>query len=195
MDSEKENIKINSKSNLCNSNVKKTDQDNQVDNELIKLKNENDEVKAKILHCNVMLKDLEEQKLRLYADIENMRRRNQKDIENANKFGLEKITHALLPILDSMEKAIEASKQSDNLKAVSEGVELTMRMFLDTIGKFGINQIRPAGEEFDPKKHEAMAMHSNSNMKDNQVMSVLQTGYELHNRVIRPARVLVVKNT
>ncbi len=132
--------------------------------------------------------------VRAQAEMENLRKRAARDVENAHKFGLEKFTQSLLPVLDSLEKAIETSKESDNFKAVSEGVELTMKMLVGTMDKFGINQINPQGEVFDPNKHEAMAMQANPEMTDNQVMSVFQTGYELNNRVVRPARVLVVKN-
>ena len=194
MSKKKENKNVKSNIELCDVNVKEIDKRTQVDNEIIALKAENDALKAKASSVDDRLKDLEDQKLRLCAEMENIRRRSQKDVENAHKFGLEKFTQSLLPVLDSMEKAIEASKQSDNLKAVSEGVALTMKMLVDAMGKFGINQIHPEGEEFDPNKHEAMAMQPNAKMKDNQVMSVFQTGYELNNRVVRPARVLVVKN-
>ena len=178
----------------CDINIEQAAGNIQIDDEAIALKAENDALKAKVSSVDDTLKEIEDQKLRLYAEMENIRRRSQKDVENAHKFGLERFAQSLLPVLDGMEKAIEASKQSDNLKAVSDGVELTMKMLVDTMGKFGINQINPQGETFDPNKHEAMAMQPNPDMTDNQVMSVFQTGYELNNRVVRPARVLVVKN-
>lgn len=178
----------------CDINIEQAAGNIQIDDEVIALKAENDALKAKVSSVDDTLKEIEDQKLRLYAEMENIRRRSQKDVENAHKFGLERFAQSLLPVLDGMEKAIEASKQSDNLKAVSDGVELTMKMLVDTMGKFGINQINPQGETFDPNKHEAMAMQPNPDMPNNQVMSVFQTGYELNNRVVRPARVLVVKN-
>jgi len=194
MAKKKENKNVKNNFESCDVNVVQADETTQVDDEVIVLKAENDALRAKISSVDDMLKDIEDQKLRLCAEMENIRRRSQKDVENAHKFGLERFAKGLLPVLDSMEKAIEASKQSNNLAAVSEGVELTMKMLVDTMEKFGINQINPHGEVFDPNKHEAMAMQPNPEMTDNQVMSVFQTGYELNNRVVRPARVLVVKN-
>ena len=122
MSKKKENQNVKSNIELCDANVKEIDKCTQVDNEIIALKAENDALKAKVSSVDDKLKDLEDQKLRLCAEMENIRRRSQKDVENAHKFALEKFTQSLLPVLDSMEKAIEASKQSDNLKAVSEGV-------------------------------------------------------------------------
>jgi len=194
MSKKKENTNMKDNVDICDHGIDEVDQHLEADDQIIALKAENDALKAKLSSVDDRLKDMEDQKLRLCAEMENIRRRSQKDVENAHKFGLEKFTQSLLPVLDSMEKAIDASKQSDNLTAVSEGLALTMKMLVDAMGKFGINQIHPEGEEFDPNKHEAMAMQPNSKMKDNQVMSVFQTGYELSNRVVRPARVLVVKN-
>ena len=136
----------------------------------------------------------DEKVLRARAEMENIRRRAQKDVENAHKFSLEKFANALLPVLDSMGKAAEFSAETEEVKAMSEGVVLTMKMLVDTLNKFGVRQLDPHGELFDPNKHEAMAKSPNPEMGDNMVMNVFQKGYELNNRVIRPARVLVVKN-
>lgn len=194
MSEKKESSKIKNNLELDNNDINKIDKKIKINDDMNELKAENDILKAKISNIDNTLINLEDQKLRLSAEMENIRRRSQKDVANAHKFGLEKITQSLLPVLDSMEKAIEASKHSDNFKAVSEGVELTMKMLSNVLEKFGIKKINPEGKEFDPNKHEAMAMQPHSKMKNNQVVSVFQMGYELNNRVIRPARVLVVKN-
>ena len=172
----------------------KEEDSNLINNQIIQLKERNNALKIKIENINDLIKKCEDKNLRICAEMENLRRRSQKDIENAHKFGLEKFIYSLLPVLDSMEKALESSKNSNNIQAILEGVQLTMKMLIDVMHKFDIKQIQPKSELFDPNKHEAIGMKSNLKMKNNQVMSVLQTGYELNNRVIRPARVLVVKN-
>ncbi|WP_119344662.1 nucleotide exchange factor GrpE [Facilibium subflavum] len=162
--------------------------------DVTKLKAEVDVLKAKLSNAEEKVHEAKEESLRALAEMENTRRRAQKDVGNAHKYALEKFADALLPVLDSMEKAVETANTSEDIKAMAEGVSLTQKMLLDTMDKFGIVQINPVGESFDPNKHEAMAMQPNPEMKDNQVMSVFQKGYALNNRVVRPARVLVVKN-
>ena len=162
--------------------------------EVIALRKENESLKATIANMQDTVATADDKVLRAHAEMENIRRRAQKDVENAHKFALEKFANALLPVLDSMEKATEVSAESEEAKAMSEGVILTMKMLVDTLEKFGVTQLDPEGEVFDPNKHEAMAMSPNPEMDDNMVMNVFQKGYELNNRVIRPARVLVVKN-
>ncbi|WP_119327931.1 nucleotide exchange factor GrpE [Cysteiniphilum halobium] len=162
--------------------------------EVIALRKENESLKTTIDNMQETVATADDKVLRAHAEMENIRRRAQKDVENAHKFALEKFANALLPVLDSMEKAAEVSAESEEAKAMSEGVILTMKMLVDTLEKFGVTQLDPQGEVFDPNKHEAMAMSPNPEMDDNMVMNVFQKGYELNNRVIRPARVLVVKN-
>ncbi|WP_440615369.1 nucleotide exchange factor GrpE [Cysteiniphilum sp. 6C5] len=162
--------------------------------EVIALRKENESLKTTIDNMQETVATADDKVLRAHAEMENIRRRAQKDVENAHKFALEKFANALLPVLDSMEKAAEVSAESEEAKAMAEGVDLTMKMLVDTLEKFGVTQLDPHGEVFDPNKHEAMAMSPNPEMDDNMVMNVFQKGYELNNRVIRPARVLVVKN-
>lgn len=162
--------------------------------EVIGLRKENESLKTTIANMQETVGTADDKVLRAHAEMENIRRRAQKDVENAHKFALEKFAHALLPVLDSMEKAAEISSETEEVKAMSEGVILTMKILVDTLEKFGVTQLDPQGEVFDPNKHEAMAMSPNPEMDDNMVMNVFQKGYELNNRVIRPARVLVVKN-
>lgn len=197
-----ENYEDNSKK-ILNKTIDKNDLDNNSNekfndysnNEINQLKKKNVDLLNEIEFFNSSMKKLEDRNLRLCAEMENVRRRSQKDIENAYKFSLEKFIQALLPVLDSIEKAIEVSSNYDNVQDVSEGIKLTMKMLKDIMKKFEINQIYPKGELFNPNKHEAVATQTSSKMNDNEVISVFQTGYELNNRVIRPARVLVVKNS
>lgn len=133
--------------------------------------------------------------LRAQAEVQNMRRRCEQDVEKAHKFALEKFCSSLLPVLDNMERALQAVTNVDdeNIRALYEGVELTLKGFLETLGKFNIDQLDPEGEPFDPQLHEAMSTVENDNVEPNTVLTVVQKGYVLNGRVIRPAMVMVAK--
>lgn len=138
---------------------------------------------------------LRDQLLRVQAEAENVRRRAQRDVENAHKFALEKFTGELLPVLDSLEKAVEIARKPDlgDVAAIADGVELSLRMFLGVMAKAGIEQVNPLGEPFDPQRHEAMAMVPNPHAEPNSVMDVMQKGYLLNGRLVRAAMVVVSK--
>ncbi|ARU55559.1 heat shock protein [Oleiphilus messinensis] len=140
------------------------------------------------------LSKLKEQVLRSEAEMENVRRRAELDVEKAHKFALEKFTKELLPIADSLEKAIE-SIQGDDAVLVSarEGVEMTLNLMMSALGKFKVEQLDPVGEPFDPQYHEAMSMVSAPHAEPNSVIAVVQKGYTLHGRLVRPAMVMVAK--
>jgi len=127
------------------------------------------------------------------AELENLQRRTAKDLSNAHKFANEKIINELLNVLDSLEQSLATpiDETHDGMKAMREGVELTLRMFLTALEKFSVTQIDPVGETFDPNFHEAMSMQPDDKAKPNTVLMVLQKGYILNGRVIRPARVIV----
>ena len=132
--------------------------------------------------------------LRIAAEMENLRRRAAQDVEKAHKFALEKFTGELLPVIDSLERALElADRNNETLKPMMEGVELTLRAMLTTVGKFGVEQVIPMGDAFDPNRHQAISMVENGNVAPNSVMAVMQKGYELNGRVIRPAMVMVAR--
>ena len=133
---------------------------------------------------------------RAQAEAENIRRRAARDVEQAHKFALEKFAGELLPVLDSIEKAVEAAgalAEGEDTKAMAEGVSLCHRLFLDTFGKAGITPIDPHGEPFDPEQHQAMAMIDAPNAAPNSVVDVLQKGYALNGRLLRAAMVVVAK--
>ena len=134
---------------------------------------------------------LKDQLLRTVAESENIRRRASRDIENAHKYANERLLEDLLPVLDSLEKAMELPDQSDNAKAVLEGIEISLRMFRETLEKGGVTIVDPVGEPFDPSKHEALAMVPNEEVEPNTVVEVVQKGYLLNERVVRAARVVV----
>lgn len=136
---------------------------------------------------------LKDQMLRVQAEAQNVRRRAEQDVEKAHKFGVEKFANEMLPIVDSLERAIEAFGDDENLKPMREGVEMTMNMFVSGLAKFEMQQINPKGEMFDPALHQAMSMIPVPDTAANTVVDVMQKGYTLHGRLVRPAMVIVAK--
>lgn len=134
-----------------------------------------------------------EKSVRAMAEVDNIRRRAEREVSNAHRYALEKFVTSLLPVADSLEQALQLATQNGD-DAMREGTVLTTKLFLDTLSKHGVKQIDPVGEVFNPELHEAIAMQPSDSAEPNTVMSVFQKGYELNGRVIRPARVIVVKN-
>lgn len=134
-----------------------------------------------------------DQALRSQAEAENTRRRASRDVENAHKFALEKFAAELLPVLDSLEKAVEVASASEGAESIAEGVELSLKLFLSVLEKHGIERIDPTGEPFDPQVHEAMTMVPSEHAEPNSVLEVMQPGYLLNGRVVRAAKVVVAK--
>lgn len=132
-----------------------------------------------------------EKSVRAMAELENVRRRAERDIEHAHRYGVEKLIKEIIPVLDSMEQALQAAIQIDN-KSMIEGLELTHKLMLDALTKFDVQQIDALGKAFNPNCHEAMATFE-SEEAPNTVLNVIQQGYSLGERVIRPARVIVSK--
>lgn len=132
--------------------------------------------------------------LRIKADAENARRRASQDVEKAHKFALEKFAGDLLPVVDNLERALSFIDRADeSFKGIIEGVELTTKSFLDTVEKYGVNQIDPAGQPFNPELHQAMSIQPSADVPPNTVTFVMQKGYELNGRLLRPAMVGVSK--
>lgn len=133
--------------------------------------------------------------LRVKAEMQNLRRRTEQDIEKAHKYGQEKFSIELLSVMDNLERALEAASEHDNetVKAIYDGVELTRKSFIDCFNKFNIEAVDPLGEPFDPELHQAMSTQENNEVEPNTVVAVMQKGYTLHGRVIRPAMVMVSK--
>lgn len=133
--------------------------------------------------------------LRQKADQENLRKRAQRDLENAHKYALERFANELLPIKDSLEMGLQAASAEDaDIAALREGSELILKMFVGAMEKFGIEEIDPKqGDKFDPHKHEAMVMTPAPDAEPNTVLLVHQKGYQLNERLLRAARVVVAK--
>jgi molecular chaperone GrpE len=127
--------------------------------------------------------------------MQNLRRRTEQDVEKAHKYGQERFSGELLQVMDNMERALEeASKHEDDVvKAIYDGVDLTLKSFVDCFSKFDIAPVDPLGEPFDPQLHQAMSIQENPEVEPNTVTAVMQKGYTLHGRVIRPAMVIVSK--
>lgn len=139
------------------------------------------------------LAKVKDQLLRTVAEMENVRRRAQRDVENAHKYAVEKLLSDLLPVVDSLEKAEDAAKTTDNAESMAEGIGLSLKLFVGILEKAGVTLVDPLGEPFDPQLHEAMAMVPNADAEPNSVMDVMQRGYTLNGRLVRAAKVVVVK--
>ncbi|MBL6702867.1 MAG: nucleotide exchange factor GrpE [Proteobacteria bacterium] len=139
------------------------------------------------------VKDLEEALLRSRAELDNAFKRNAADIEKAHKYGVERLLNELLPVVDNLEHALN-NFSKDSTKEDKEGVELTLKSFESALDKFGIRPIYPINEQFDPIKHEAVMTSKDPKKENNEIENVFQRGWELHDRVVRPARVSVIKN-
>ncbi len=142
------------------------------------------------------LAEAQEQILRLKAEMENQRRRSAREVENAHKYALERFVQELLPVIDSLEMGRDAAMaEGATLEKLQEGTDLTLKMLLSTIEKFGIKAVHPQGEPFDPELHQAMSMQESAEHAPNTVMNVMQKGYLLNDRLVRPAMVVVSRNS
>lgn len=132
--------------------------------------------------------------LRAQAELENVRRRMARDVENAHKFALDRFVSELLPVKDSLELGLAAaSEEGASTASIAEGVALTLRKFEQAMDKFGIRCIDPAGEPFDPEFHQAITMQESDTAESRTVLTVVQKGYLLNERLVRPAMVIVAK--
>ncbi len=133
--------------------------------------------------------------LRLQADMDNQQRRAERDVANAHKYALEKFVLELLPIVDGLERALAAHESEDSgTGSLLDGVQMTLKMLYAAFEKFGIQQVDPQGQVFNPELHQAVSTQADPAAKSGTVLAVLQKGYLLNNRLIRPALVVVAKN-
>ncbi|CAH0534326.1 Protein GrpE [Vibrio stylophorae] len=152
------------------------------------------ELEAQLAASEAKVLEQKDSVLRAAAEVENMRRRTEQEIDKARKFALERFAGELLPVIDNMERAVEmADKENDAIKPMIEGVELTLKTMVSAISKHGLQPIDPHGEAFNPEQHQAMSIQESSEFAPNTVMLVMQKGYALNDRVIRPAMVMVSK--
>lgn len=171
---------------------KKSDQDSNVAGEIAQLSRE--ELEQKLNEAEAKANQSWDQVLRVQAEVENIRRRTEREISNAHKYGLEKIIMELLPIIDGIEHGLAIPVPNEAAKAVHEGMEMTLNMMIKMLEKFGVKQINPKGENFNPEQHQAIQTKSDPNAQANSVIEVLQKGYALQDRLLRPALVIVAQH-
>ncbi len=154
-----------------------------------------DELSKQLIAAQQESADMKEQVLRAAADVQNVRRRAEQDVEKAHKFALEKFVNEMLPIVDSLERTLDACNADEEAtKGLREGVEMTRSMFISGLAKFKVEQIDPQGQAFDPILHQAMSLVDAPDAAPNTVVAVMQKGYSLNGRLIRPAMVMVSKS-
>jgi molecular chaperone GrpE len=153
------------------------------------------QLRAQLEAAEVTAGQARDELLRVQAEMQNLRRRTEQDIEKAHKYGQEKFSIELLAVMDNLERAAAASEASEDeaVKAIQEGVALTLKGFADCFARFNIEAVDPQGEPFDPQLHQAMSIQESPDAEPNTVIAVMQKGYTLHGRVIRPAMVMVSK--
>ncbi|MGY0581933.1 MAG: nucleotide exchange factor GrpE [Paraglaciecola chathamensis] len=150
------------------------------------------ELEAALAASEATLAAQKDSVMRAIADADNVRKRAEGEVDKARKFALEKFASELLPVADNLERALQvADKENEAIKPVIEGVEITLKSFVSSIEKFGMKVIDPQGESFNPEQHQAMSMQENAELPANTVMAVMQKGYELNGRLLRPAMVMV----
>ncbi|QJR79729.1 nucleotide exchange factor GrpE [Alteromonas pelagimontana] len=150
------------------------------------------ELEIALSEASSQIKEQQEGVLRARAEMENARRRADAEVEKARKFALERFAGELLPVIDNLERALDAGDSSNEaVKPLLEGVEMTQKSFISTIEKFGMTPIDPQGEAFNPELHQAMSMQESADHEPNTVIAVMQKGYALNGRLLRPAMVMV----
>lgn len=170
-----------------------TDTDTDTDAEFESLDHPSyEELEQKLTAAEQKVHENWEKVVRVTADMDNVRRRAERDVANAHRYGIEKLVNNLLPVVDSLEQAELLAEQHGDT-AMHEGIQLTMKLFLDMLEKTNVEQINPVGEVFNPELHEAMVMQESPDAAPNTVLTVFQKGYKLNDRVIRAARVVVAK--
>ncbi|WP_367670626.1 nucleotide exchange factor GrpE [Sodalis-like secondary symbiont of Drepanosiphum platanoidis] len=147
------------------------------------------------MQLNIIQKKYHDNILRMHAEIDNINNRNKKEIEKIKKFSLEKIISELLLVIDNLERALETTKKSCfNCKITIQGIDLTLKSMINSVNKFGLKVIDKINIPFDPNIHQAITITHNKLFKKNYIINIIQKGYMLNGRLIRPAMVIVSKN-
>lgn len=150
------------------------------------------ELEAALAKAEATINDQKDSVLRAKADSDNARRRANAEVEKARKFALEGFAGELLSVVDNLERALQSvDPENDALKGIVEGVEITHKSFVSTLDKFGVKSVDPTGETFNPEQHQAMSMQESADVAPNTVLAVMQKGYILNDRLLRPAMVVV----
>ena len=153
-----------------------------------------DDLQTQLEEAQQSAKDNWDKVVRAQAEMENLKRRNAKDLENAHKFALDGFVKALLEVKDSLTMGIKtATDDNASVESITEGLEMTDKVFISTLEKFGVELLDPAGEVFNPEFHEAVTMVPMPDKESNSVLEVVQHGFTLNGRLVRPAMVVVVQ--
>ena len=156
--------------------------------------NQENDLQAQLEEAQQSAKDNWDKVLRSQAEMENLKRRNAKDLENAHKFALDGFVKALLEVKDSLTMGLKTAKEENtSVESITEGLEMTDKVFLSTLEKFGVELLNPVDEAFNPEFHEAVTMIPMPDKKSNSVLEVVQAGFTLNGRLVRPAMVVVVQ--
>ena len=148
---------------------------------------------ARLRRAEESATEFREQFLRTAAELENVRRRAARDVESAHRFGVERFARELLAVVDSLEMGLQAAREAEGNHAVAEGMEATLRLLLSVLEKFGVTSVEAAGQPFDPEAHEAIMTQPSGEAAADTVIGVIQPGYRIHDRLLRPARVIVAR--
>lgn len=152
------------------------------------------ETEAQLNEARLAIEDYKNQLLRNHAELDNVRKRANKDVQSAHRYGAESLVTALLPVIDSLERGMAVETNDNALaKQIHAGLEMTLKLLTDTLEKSSIKPIDPLHEPFDPTFHQAISTQEDPSVSANTVLQVLQKGYQLHDRLIRPALVIVSK--
>jgi molecular chaperone GrpE len=151
------------------------------------------DLEARLERAEAAAGEFRDQFLRTAAELENVRRRATRDVENAHRFGVERLARELLAVLDSMEMGRDASRGDGEDNAVAEGFDATLRLLQTVLEKFGVTPLEAEGQPFDPQAHEAIMTQPSDKAPPDTVLAVVQRGYRIHDRLLRPARVIVAR--
>lgn len=152
------------------------------------------ELQSKLTEAEKKAEQYFEKALRIQADLENNQRRTERDVANAHKYGLEKFVSELLPIIDNLERTIDTATEKHTPEAILEGVKMTLKLFYSAMEKFGVKQVNPENQAFNPEFHQAISTQADDSVAPGTVLNVMQKGYLLHGRLVRPALVVVSKS-
>lgn len=153
-----------------------------------------DKCSAKLTAMEKKAEEYQQNYTRALAELKNMQTRTERDIANAHKYGIEKFANELLPVVDNLERTLEIKVEGNPLLInIHAGIELTLKSFIEALQKFGVTQLNPINETFNPQYHSAISVQENASVKPNTVLQVLQKGYLLKDRLLRPAMVIVAK--
>lgn len=154
---------------------------------------DNEAIEAETEQLLGKIEELKTEVLRARADAENVRKRAARDVEAAHKYGLERLVSELLPVKDSMEMGLTAAAAASDVDSLIEGMELTVKMFNDFLDKVGVTELDPNGLQFNPDFHQAMTVEESAEAAPGTVLKVMQKGFLLNDRLVRPALVIVAK--